>query len=146
AEIDPGLGAHFEDVGGRPPDRVPRGPPSQALADGVQREHGRLAVDQDQGLGELLKGLLGERSLPPHAPQYMHWGTDFRLQLLEAPFELERNGAQDPLVEADVADRLAAETSLETVETEPGVIGRRFLRNPPPIVGIAAEGPEVAHR
>src|SRR5207248_11681034 len=92
------------------------------------------------------KGLLGERSLPRHSPQYMHWGADFRLQLLKAPFELERNGAQDPLVDADVADRLAAETGLEPVETEPGVVGRRFLRDPPPVVGMAAERFEVEHR
>ncbi len=66
AEIDAGLGAHLEDVGRRPADRVPQGPPGQALADLVQRQHGRLAVDDDQGLGELLKCLLGERSLPSH--------------------------------------------------------------------------------
>src|SRR2546427_12503901 len=76
----------------------------------------------------------------------MTWGADFRLQLLEAPLELERNGAQDVLVEADVADRLAAEAGLETIEAEPGVVGRRFLRDPPPVVGIAAESLEVEHR
>src|SRR5438874_7193362 len=76
----------------------------------------------------------------------MHWDADSRLQLLEAPFELERNGAQDLLVEANVADRLAAETGLEPVETEPGVVGRRFLRDPPPVVGMAAERLEVEHR
>src|SRR3989442_13036041 len=76
----------------------------------------------------------------------MHWGADFRLQLLEAPLELERTGGQDVLVEADVADRLAAEAGLEAVETEPRMVGRRFLRDPPPVIGVAAERLEVEHR
>src|SRR6202521_1470381 len=78
--------------------------------------------------------------------QYRHGGAYFRLQLLEPSFELERTGAQNVLVEADVADRLAAEAGLKSVETEPRMVWRRLLRDPPPVVGIAAEGLEVEHR
>src|SRR5438128_89900 len=66
AEIDPGLGTHLQDVGGGPAHRVPPCPSGQALGHRIQRQDGRLAVDNDQGLGELLKGLVGERSLPRH--------------------------------------------------------------------------------
>src|SRR5712691_554357 len=80
------------------------------------------------------------------SPQYRHRRAYFRLQLLQPPLQLERTGAQDALVEADVADRFAAEARLESVQTEPRMVGRRFLRNPPPVIGIAAEGLEVEHR
>src|ERR1700674_2858921 len=78
--------------------------------------------------------------------QYRHGGAYFRLQLLEPSFELERTGAQNVLVEADVADRLAAEAGLKSVETEPRMVWRGLLRDPPPVVGVAAEGLEVKHR
>src|SRR6202022_724103 len=78
--------------------------------------------------------------------QYRHGGAYFRLQLLEPSLELERTGAQNVLVEADVADRLAAEAGLETVQTEPRMVRGGFLGDPPPVVGITAEGLEVEHR
>src|ERR1700694_2798921 len=80
------------------------------------------------------------------SPKYRHGGPYFPLQLLQPPFQLERTGAQDVLVEADVAHRFAAEASLESVQTEPGMVRCRFLRDPPPVIGVAAEGPEVDHR
>src|ERR1700730_9060308 len=51
--------------------------------------------------------------------QYRHGGAYFRLQLLEPSLELERTGAQRALVEADVADRLAAAPGLGSVENGP---------------------------
>src|SRR6267378_872729 len=80
------------------------------------------------------------------SPQYMHRRAYFRLCLLEPPLELERTGPQDVLVEADVADRLAAEPGFETVEAEPRMVRCRFLRDSPPVIGIAAERLEVEHR
>src|ERR1700694_1471454 len=78
--------------------------------------------------------------------QYRHGGAYFRLQFLEPSLEPERTGAQNVLVEADVTDRLATEAGLKSVETKPRMVWRRFLRDPPPVVGITAEGLEVEHR
>src|SRR6267143_678893 len=49
------------------------------------------------------------------SPQYRHLAAQSRLQLLEPSLQLERTGAENVVVEADVAQRLAAEAGLETV-------------------------------
>src|SRR6202171_1172316 len=73
------------------------------------------------------------------SPKYRHGGPYFPLQLLQGPLQLERTGAQDGLVDADVAGRSAAQAGLEPVKPEPRMVRCRFLRDPPPVVGIAAE-------
>src|SRR6267143_2019895 len=78
--------------------------------------------------------------------QYRHRRAYSRLQLLQPSLQLERTGAQDVLVEADVAKRFTAEAGLESVQTKPWMVRRRFLRDPPPVVGRTAEGLEVEHR
>src|ERR1700737_4352415 len=80
------------------------------------------------------------------SPKYRHGGAYFPLQLLQPPLQLERTGSQDVLVEAEVADRFTAESGLESVQTEPRMVRCRFLRDPPPVIGVAAEGPEIEHR
>src|SRR5260370_12312698 len=70
----------------------------------------------------------------------------FRLQLLQPSLQRERTRTQDVLVQADVPDRLAAEAGLETVETEPRMVRRRLLGDPPPVIRLTAEGLEVEHR
>src|SRR3989442_8489878 len=78
------------------------------------------------------------------SPQYRL--ANSRLQLLQTPLQLEGPRAQHPLVEADVADRLAAEAGLEPVQSEPRVVGCRLFRYSPPVVGVATQHPEVEHR
>src|ERR1700730_677390 len=77
------------------------------------------------------------------SPQYR--SADFRLQLLQAPLQLQWAGAQHVLVEAGVTDRLAAEAGLEPIEPKPWVVRGRFFRDPPPVIGIAAHGAEIEH-
>src|SRR6267143_4498043 len=64
------------------------------------------------------------------SPQYR--AAHFRLQLLQAPLQVQSAGPQDVLVKAGVPDGVAAEAGLEPVEPEPRVVRRRLLRNPPP--------------
>src|ERR1700694_1096130 len=71
--------------------------------------------------------------------------ANFRLQLLQAPFQLQRTGAQHMLVEAGIADRLATEAGLEPIEPKPWVVRGRFFRDPPPVIGIAAHRAEIEH-
>src|SRR3979409_2665442 len=80
------------------------------------------------------------------SPKYRHGGAYYSLQLLQPTLELERTGAQHVLVEADVAHRFAPEAGLESIQTEPGMVRRRFLRDPPPVIDIAPERLEVEHR
>src|ERR1700730_4974735 len=70
----------------------------------------------------------------------------FRLQLLQPALQPERPRTQDVLVEAGIADGLAAEPGLEAVEAKPRMVGRRLFRDSPPVVAVAAERLEVEHR
>src|SRR5206468_10724818 len=58
------------------------------------------------------------------------------LQLLEAPFQLKRARTQHMLIEADVADRLAAEAGLEVVQPKPRMVGFRLVRDLLPVVRV----------
>src|ERR1700731_1355995 len=77
------------------------------------------------------------------SPQYR--AANFRLQLLQSPFQLQWAGAQRMLVEADVASRLAAEAGLEPIEPKPWVVRGRFFWDPPPVIRIAAHGAEIEY-
>src|SRR5690242_10685366 len=78
------------------------------------------------------------------SPQYRRAQTC--LQLLQSLLGTEAPRSQHPFIETDVADGLSAKSSLEPVEPKPGMVGRGFLRNPPPVIGVAAKGSKVEHR
>src|ERR1700675_4373615 len=77
------------------------------------------------------------------SPQYR--SADFRLQSLQAPLQLQSARAQLMLVKPDVADRLAAEAGLESVEPEPWVLRGRLFRDAPPVVALTAQRAEIEH-
>src|SRR5919204_5416378 len=82
------------------------------------------------------------RSLPM-SPQYRR--AQARFELLQPPLQPQPPGAQPLLVEADIADCLAAEPGLEAVEAEPGMIWRRLFWYAPPVVGVATQRSKVEH-